>query len=1068
MTKNQERRSMRGAETRRSEALRILAALNRPTEERFGLVTALAADLFKTPLALVSLTAEESFPSNAAGYPQGWSFSAKALEMGPGALLIVENAATDPRFAADPLVVGFPAIRFYAGAVLTTRDGRRLGTLCVIDSKPRQRPTAVKIERLKMLAKIVVDELELARTHRLASERHRLLEMTEGVSGVGHWRVDLTSGQVRWSDMVYAIHGVSRDDFDPTLQNSLALYHPDDQPKVTAGVRNAIATKDAFEFQLRINRPDGEVRDVVSKGVCELNDAGVAVAVFGVFQDVTDQARALNAVKRSERRYRLLADHMGDVVTRIRLNGSSDYISPTIERLLGYRPEEMTSRQAHAFVHEDDQPSILAIFGQMARGLEKKTLQHRAIHKDGRTVWVETSFQLMRDDEGRPAEIIAVIRDATDRKALEDATIRARDEAREQAERATTAERMAGLGHWRIELATRAVSWSEHMYQVYGLDPGSPLDLDTLLAMSDPEDLARAREKLQTALATGESWEDSLTRIVRADGQVRYTTGNCAVEKDAEGRAVAIVGTTRDITEQRRSQAALAQSEARYRLLAENASDLIMHSDIKGRVTYISPSVLHATGYAPEELIGTNVFQWIDPEDVPGVQAAVAKQFKSRGAEPPIAVEYRVRHKDGRELWLEARPTLSFDPKTGAITGITDVVRDISARRAMEAELRAARAEAETAAAVKSEFLANMSHELRTPLTAVLGFSRLAEAQPELSVATRGYLKRACTAGQALLLTINDILDFSKLEAGQVEITPRPMSPGQLAIDTLDLFATQATEKGIDLHLSGLETLPPTVRADPDRLRQILLNLIGNAVKFTMVGSVRVDAVFETAGGLLTFAVTDTGPGIPDEGAGRLFQRFSQVDASSTRRHGGTGLGLAICRGLAEAMGGEIGVRSKVGEGSCFWFTIPARELEVAAPIAVESQDQIMLPAGCRILVADDNRANRDLVRAMLSPFDIELTEAVDGLEAVTAASTAPFDIILMDLRMPGLDGAGAARRIRTEDGPNVAVPILAFSADIDQVQATRPVRRHDWQAPRGREFADGDQQSHDLAGGAS
>ena len=1034
---------MREAEARRLEALRIVEALNRPPQERFGLVTALAADLFKTPLALVSLTEVEGLSSQskfavaANSPPQAWTLSAEALGMGPNALLVVEDAATDRRFATDPLVTGAAHIRFYAGAVLTTRDGRTLGTLCVIDTKPRRRPTPAKLERLKMLAKIVVDELELARTHRLASEKHRLLELTESVSGVGHWRIEVSTGDVRWSDMVYAIHGVSRYNFEPDLQNSLALYHPDDRAKVSACVREAVGTKGSFESQLRINRPNGEVRDVISRGVCELDEHGEAAAVFGVFQDVTDQTRAHDAIRRSERRYRLLANNMSDVVTRIRLDGGSGYISPTIERLLGYRPDEMTDRPAQAFVHADDQPLILATLGQMAQGLEQKTLQHRAVHKDGRTIWVETSFQLVRDDQGQPVETVAVIRDATDRKALEDATIAARDEARDQAQRARMAESMAGLGHWRLEVATQSVTWSEQMYQIYGLDPAFPLDLDALLAMTDPEDQAESAERLQRALTRGEPTTEAVFRLIRADGQPRDITGNMLVQKDTDGRVIAVVGTMRDVTEQQHAQVALAQSEARYRLLAENASDLIMHGDVKGRLTYVSPSILPTTGYAPEELVGANILGWINPEDVPRLQAAVAKQFKSKGAEPPIAVEYRVLHKDGRELWLEARPTLAFDPETGAITGITDVVRDVSARRALEAELRVARAEAEAAAAVKSEFLANMSHELRTPLTAVLGFSRLAEEQPELSDTTRGYLKRACNAGQALLLTVNDILDFSKLEAGQVEIAPRPMSPAKLATETLDLFAAQAAEKGIELHLGGLETLPQTVRADPDRVCQILLNLIGNAVKFTMVGSVRVDVVFEPLGEFLTFAVTDTGPGIPDDRADQLFQRFSQVDASSTRTHGGTGLGLAICKGLAEAMSGDIGAQSKVGEGSCFWFTIPACELEVAAPIAAQPQDQVMLPAGCRILVADDNRINRDLVRAMLSPFDVELTEVVGGLGAVTTANAAPFDVILMDLRMPDLDGAGAARRIRTEGGPNVAVPILAFSADVDQAQAT-------------------------------
>ena len=1034
---------MQGTEARRLEALRVLGALNRLPEERFDLVTALAADLFKTPLALVSLTGVERPPSRskpapaANGRSHDWAFSAEALEMGPNAVMVVEDAATDPRFAADPLVVGSPGIRFYAGAVLTTRDGRKLGVLCVVDTKPRRRPKAAKLDRLKMLAKIVVGELELARAHRLASEKHRLLDLTENISGVGHWRLDFATDQVRWSDMVYQIHGIRREDFDLTRQSALALYHPDDQPKIAEGVGRAIATREPFESHLRVVRPDGEIRDVLSKGVCELGEDGEATAVFGVMQDITDQARAFNAVQRSERRYKLLADHMGDVITRIRLDGGSGYISPAIERLLGYRPEEMSGHSAQAFVHPEDQPLILAIFGQMARGMEQKTLQHRAVHKDGRTVWVETSFRMVRGEQGEPVEIVAVIRDATERKRLEDATLAARDEAREQAQRAAMAERMAGLGHWRFEVATQLVTWSEQTYRIYGLDPAMPVDLDDVMVRSHPDDQAQVSQWLQTALATDEPLAETVSRIVRADGQIRYIAGSSEAERNADGRVIAIVGTMMDVTDQRLAQAALAQSEARYRLLAENATDLIMHHDVEGRVTYISPSVLPATGYAPDDVIGTSILEWIDPRDMPQVRAAVSVQFKSRGAAPPLSVEYRVRHRDGRELWLEARPTLAFDPQTGAITGITDVVRDVTARRAMEAELRTARAEAEAAAAVKSEFLANMSHELRTPLTAVLGFSRLVAEQPDLSDTSRAYLERAASAGEALLLTVNDILDFSKLEAGQVDIKPRPMSPVRLAAETLDLFTVQAAGKGIGLQLGDVKFVPPSVQADPDRLRQILINLIGNAVKFTTAGSIRVDVEFESSSARLTFAVTDTGPGIAEDHAHRLFQRFSQVDASSTRRHGGTGLGLAICKGLAEAMGGEVGVRSKLGEGSCFQVTIPAPEVKALPSTGAEPEVPAALTTGCRILVADDNQTNRDLVRAMLSPFDIELTEAADGLGAVAAANAAPFDLILMDLRMPGLDGAGAARRIRTEDGPNAAIPILAFSADVDQVPAT-------------------------------
>ncbi|MET3664818.1 ATP-binding protein [Caulobacter sp. 1776] len=345
------------------------------------------------------------------------------------------------------------------------------------------------------------------------------------------------------------------------------------------------------------------------------------------------------------------------------------------------------------------------------------------------------------------------------------------------------------------------------------------------------------------------------------------------------------------------------------------------------------------------------------------------------------------------------------------------------------AQRRRLKVQAEEAAQVKAEFLANMSHELRTPLTAVLGFTQLVENQPELSDETRAYVQRVANAGKALRATVNDILDFSKLEAGQVDIKPQPMSPAELAREVVELFAAQARDKGVMLRVSDGETLPPLVEADPDRLRQILLNLIGNAVKFTDSGAVIVTARFETRTQRLAFEVSDTGPGVAADQAGQLFQRFSQVDGASSRKYGGTGLGLAICKGLVDAMGGEIGVESEAGAGSRFWFEIPARLAQAVAEDHAP-QTPIGLPEGCRVLVVDDNAANRHLVRAILGPFGVDLVEASDGDEAIVEAEGQAFDVILMDLRMPRVDGRVAATRIRDGQGPNRRRPILVFSAD--------------------------------------
>jgi PAS domain S-box-containing protein len=474
---------------------------------------------------------------------------------------------------------------------------------------------------------------------------------------------------------------------------------------------------------------------------------------------------------------------------------------------------------------------------------------------------------------------------------------------------------------------------------------------------------------------------------------------------------------------------AAARSEARYRLLTENALDVIVHSDLNGRVNYISPSVLAVLGYAPEELTGERPIEFVHPDYVDAVIAISQGLVSGETHGTSDRIEYQAYRKDGAVIWLESRPTLAIDPVSGEKVGITDVVRDITARKILEQELREARATAEAAAAAKGEFLANMSHELRTPLTAVIGFANLVDDQPELSADTRRHVGRIVDGGRSLLATINDILDFSKLDAGHMEIRPRAVDVAELAREVLAIFTLQASAKGLTLTCERDEDLPANLWLDPERLRQVLLNLIGNAVKFTETGGVTLSLTYDATEERLGAAVSDTGSGIAEEDLKLLFVRFSQVDASIRRQHGGTGLGLAISKGLVEAMGGQIGVESRLGDGARFFF-------DLYAPVQTlgKSEDEVpppSLPTGCRVLVVDDNAANRELVRTILEAFDAQVSEAVDGEEGVIAAQAAQFDVILMDLRMPRLDGAQAAERIRGGQGPSAGAPIIAFSADV-------------------------------------
>ncbi len=713
-------------------------------------------------------------------------------------------------------------------------------------------------------------------------------------------------------------------------------------------------------------------------------------------------------------------------VTR-RRDGKILFVNRAILRMLGWTEAEVVGRtmvEAGFWTAPEDRAAMLQRLQSTGavRNLEQ-TITTRA----GKTIVALTSISpVMLDGEEC---LVGHVHDVTRARNLEDQLRESEERFRQVTETLEQGFLLRDTDPPRVLYASPALE------RMFGVPLGTLYgDVGAIMNLIHPGD----RERVATRRDAMTDATDFEFRIVRPDGATRWIRSRAHPVRMRGGRMTRLASVSEDITEERELREALLLSEERFRLLAENSTDVIARSGPDSRIRYISPASRKLYGYEPDEMVGRTGSEFLHPDDLAALRANVT----SLDEQPDdVTHVYRVRHRDGGYVWVEAK-THALRGPDNAVTELHTSVRDITERKQAEAVISRAREEAVRANLAKNEFLSRMSHELRTPLHAILGFGELL-AQDELKPSVREGLAQITKGGRHLLELINEVLDIASIDRGELRMSLEPVHVGMLISEALEMIVPLATAGTIELPTPAEDELDRHVLADRHRLKQILLNLLSNAVKYTRPGGeVRV-GVGACNAGQVRIEVADTGIGIAPENLSRVFAAFDRIGAETTDVEG-TGLGLTLSKRLIEAMSGTIGIESEVGRGTRLWITLPAAEAPqirqdaVAAPAAAIGAGA---QAARTVLYIEDNPSNIMLAEAILARRpEVSLLVATQGGLGLELAREHRPAVILLDLNLPDISGEEVLRRLRSDDR-TAKINIVVLSADATPGQVDRLLR---------------------------
>jgi len=778
----------------------------------------------------------------------------------------------------------------------------------------------------------------------------------------------------------------------------------------------------------------------------------ISKALSHATSELKDVEELLNE---SQEERRLLMESAQEGIWIVDAKAITTFITQRMAEMMGYTVNEMLGRSIFSFMDGECREVAYKYFKQLGRGV-KEPHNFELLRKDGTRLCTSLMTSPLFDESGRFMGSVSFVADITEQKKMKEAL----QESKNYLDKIINS---LGDPVFVKDRMHRYVLVNDAYCEMAGRSPEEIIG-KTCYDLFPKEQADVFWEKDNEVFETGRANANE-EMVTDAQGMVRTVITKKAMCKDKAGKEF-LVGIARDITDHKcmenelrrarndlehrvlertgelqEANAALRESKDFLDKIINSIGDPIFVKDRQHRLVLVNDAACKLFGRPREEIIGQTAYDLFPTKEMAEISWEKDEDVFKTGKEN--VNEETNTYAPGMTRTVLVKKTLYEDKAENKF--LVGVTRDITDRKHAEEELQKAKDAAEKAAEAKAEFLANMSHEIRTPLNAVVGLTGLL-LSADLTTEQRDYIETIKSSGNSLLAVINDILDFSKIEGGKMELETQPFDMQSCLKASLDLVAAKAAEKRIALSYRFEDNVPLTVMGDVTRLRQVLVNLSSNAVKFTDSGEVAVSVAakkLDFGQYEIHFAVKDTGIGIPGDRLDRLFQSFSQIDSSTTRKYGGTGLGLAISKRLVELMGGKVWAESEPGKGSAFHFTIPVKPANIesiksgAASGKRQALQRSNRPKPLRILLAEDNDVNQKVALQMLKRLGYHADVAANGLEVLKALESQPYDVILMDIQMPEMDGIDAAQRIRERwpNGPKiVAMTALALEGDRERL----------------------------------